>query len=159
MQKRALSWKFTSSSGKSFFFWLTLPSTELVSQPGASCKQQSADFCKPSRNLPETKTTTTISFEGVCCVYSRNPGSSAWFLASVLRSVTAFPGNPGIGPDEFPNRTFLVASWRQKKKHVFGTRIGLLHRGEYDKIQKPQNLETEIDSASSGDALDTGKTR
>ena len=28
------------------------------------------------------------------CVYSRHPGSSAWFLASVLRSVTPFPRDP-----------------------------------------------------------------
>ena len=34
------------------------------------------------------------SLREFACVYSRHPGSSAWFLASVLRSVTPFPADP-----------------------------------------------------------------
>ena len=62
------------------------------------------------------------------CVYSRHPGSSAWFLASVLRSVTPFPresaesaGSAGSA-DEFPDRTFSQQYWASKID-PFGTRI------------------------------------
>ena len=45
--------------------------------------------------IPRPHQKQTFSLREFACVYSRHPGSSAWFLASVLRSVTAFPGNPG----------------------------------------------------------------
>ena len=56
------------------------------------------------------------------CVYSRHPGSSAWFLASVLRSVTPFPVDrvDPLDPRTNSQIAHLASSIGRQKMTVLG---------------------------------------